>query len=59
MSNSKQPEKKPEQKYDPMTREDWMNVISIMRSAPLNNMAHAEAVDKLIAKVGAHGLPKV
>ncbi len=37
-----------------MERNDWENVIRVMRSAPLNNMAHAEAVDKLIIKVGEH-----
>lgn len=39
-----------------MTQDDWQAVIVVMRSAPLQNMAHAEAVDKLIMKVGRHGL---
>ena len=37
-----------------MTKEDWQAVIATMRSAPLQNMAHAEVVDKLISKVGKH-----
>lgn len=37
-----------------MDRNDWLAVIAHMRKAPLANMAHAEAVDKLIVKVGQH-----
>lgn len=37
-----------------MDRKDWEAVIATMRNAPLQNMAHAEAVDKLIIKVGKH-----
>lgn len=41
-----------------MTRDDWLAVIKTMRSAPLQNMAHAEVVDKLIAKMSAEVMPK-
>lgn len=37
-----------------MNEEDWANVIRVMRSAPLPNMAAAESIAALIKKVAKH-----
>ena len=34
-----------------LTVDDWLAIIKTMRAAPLRNMDHAEAVDKLLDKV--------
>ena len=34
-----------------LTDTEWRAAIAVMRSAPLNNMQHAEAVDGLIMKM--------
>lgn len=39
---------------DSMRPEDWQNVVLVMRAAPLKNMAQAEDVNRLIAKVSRH-----
>ena len=37
-----------------MNRQDWGNVIGLMRRAPLANMDEAEAVDQLITKLSKY-----
>ena len=37
-----------------LSQGEWRAVVTIMRSAPLDNMQHAEIVDRLTTKVLKH-----
>ena len=47
----KSPSREQKENRVELTDNDWRAAIAVMRSAPLNNMQHAEAVDGLIMKM--------